>query len=198
MLPAKTLRLLSHLDISVVPLVAPVVLALGMGSVRAQSGGAEGIKVTTYFDTQAPPGENAPVCLTNRAEPVGRVQSVRVAPKHALYHDRWEVDLMLNAREASELRADSVVHLKLPDGHRNCGGASHTPFLEIDAGRAVSPAVTDHAVLKGEVDYFAEIDWMRPPKPWWTRLSIQGACFAVLILAVGLILLARRRKLPRG
>jgi len=29
------------------------------GSVRAQAAGVEGIKVTTYFDTQAPPGENA-------------------------------------------------------------------------------------------------------------------------------------------
>ena len=104
--------------------------------------------------------------------------------------------MVLNAREASNVRTDSVVYLKMPDPGGICGGASHTPFLEIDAGRPASQSITNHAELRGEVTYFAEIGWSRP-EPWWRKVTVWIAYLTVIGAIAVVVVLARRRARAR-
>jgi len=187
---------LSHSGISV--LVLAFLSTLTQSTAWGESPAGTNITITTYLDTQAPPGKGGTVCLADLADPVGTIQDVRLAPGHALYHDRWEVIAVLNSPDASRVRMNSVAHLKLPDPDRHCGGSTARPFLEIDGGTAAAPPITDHAVLKGEVDYFAEIAWPREPEPWWRKGTVWAACFVLICAGVGLILLARHAASARG
>jgi len=187
----------ARLGISAAGLVVPLVALIQL-EVKAQPVGMDSIQVTTYFDTQAPPEEGAPVYLTNVVGPVGKIQNIRLVPEHAQYHDRWEVVMALNAREVSKVRTDSVVYLKMPDPNQSSGGGSRAPFLEIDAGRPTSQLITNHAVLKGQVTYFAEIGWIRPPEPWWRKVTVWAFYLAVIGAVAVLVVLGRRRAPARS
>ncbi len=182
----------------VVGLVVPLVALIPQHVGAEAPVGMDSIQVTTYFETQTPPGENAPVCLTNRLDPVGQVQNVRLVPEHAQYHDRWEVGMALKASEVSKVRTDSIVYLKVPDPNQSCGGAIRALYLEIDAGTPASKLITNHAVLKGQFTYFAEIGWPRPSEPWWRKMTVWGVCLAVIGVAAVLVVRARRRTSARS
>jgi hypothetical protein len=81
--------------------------------------GMDSIQVTTYFETQTPPGENAPVCLTNRLDPVGKVQNVRPVPEHTQYHDRWEVGMGIpNPTSGDFGTVNQQVQITAPDPYQ--------------------------------------------------------------------------------
>jgi hypothetical protein len=74
-----------------VPLLAATVTLLVASlllSVRAQSGvEKDSVEVITYLQTQLPPSEGSPVCLTGGVEPIGRVSRVKLLPGHDEYHN---------------------------------------------------------------------------------------------------------------
>jgi hypothetical protein len=126
------------------------------------------IEVTAYFETQLPPRVGAPVCLTGGDEPIGKVSRVNLLPRHDQYHDGWEVVMKINKREAGGITSDSIVSARPPEADRDCGG-SREVFLDVNVLGGGSP-IRDHAVLNGEVAYFAEIAYM-VPRPWWQRAA---------------------------
>jgi hypothetical protein len=167
-----------------------VLIRVGIG---AQPLGMDSVQVTTFFDTQAPPGEGAPVYLQNVVGPVGKIQNVRLVPEHSQYHDRWEVVMGLNPQEVSRVRTDSVVYLKMPDPNQNHNGRSKAPYLEIDAEENLGQFITNHAVLRGQVTYFAEIGWMLPRVPWWRKVTIRPFCLPVIVIIAVFFVFVRFR-----
>jgi hypothetical protein len=181
-------------------LVVLAFLLIPLGSTSQTASEPGRIEVATYLRTQLPPVEGAPVCLTGGVDVIGRVKSVHLLPAHAEYHDAWEVIMEINGRDASGITTDSVVYARspeYPEAARNCGGApGHALFLDINVIDAGQP-IANHAVLRGEVTYLAEIAYMVPPKPWWRKV-INWALYVIAIgLAAILIFLLRRRVVLR-
>ena len=150
------------------------------------------------FETQGPPGVGAPVCLTGVVGTIGNVKSVRLLPGHEIAHDLWRVVIEIN-RDAPGITTGSVAYAVVD---RNCG-------VEINGGSSGSP-IGDHAEIKGEVTYMADIAWSLPPKPWWRRtfdgviefavmdigviyIEMSGAVVIVIAGATMLVVLVRRR-----
>jgi hypothetical protein len=113
-------------------------------------------EVITYFRTQAPPSQGAAVCRSGGGETIGNINSIRLMPHHDEYHDAWEAVMEINKRDAHAVTADSTAEAHFSE---NCG-------ITIDVIGA-GPSIAYHTVLRGEVNYFAEIGYMIPPKPWW-------------------------------
>lgn len=151
-----------------------------------QPGGKQNtIEVVTYLRTQLPPREGAPVCLTGGVETIGRIKRVHLLPGHADTHDAWELIMEISGRDAAGITTDSIVYARSPEYHeanRNCGSSSHDLFLDINAIGA-GPAIANHAVLKGEVTYSAEIGYVASP-PWWRRVSYVAAIGGVVLLLI--------------
>lgn len=158
------------------------------------------IEVATYLRTQEPPAEGAPVCLTGGVDVIGRVKSVRLLPAHTEYHDAWEVIMEINGRDASGITTDSVVSARspeYPEAARNCGGAPGIAvFLDINVIGAGQP-IANHAVLKGEVTYSAQVPYFFPPTPWWRKGINWGIFVTAIGLAAILIIFLRRRVVLR-
>jgi hypothetical protein len=153
----------------------------------------DSVEVITYFRTALPPDPGAPVCLTGGEKPIGNINSVRLLPQHDEYHNAWEVIMEINRRDASTIMTDSVAQAN-PLG--NCG-----VFINVIGALPIAY----HTVLKGEVNYVADIAYMLPPKPWWKPaadflaidfgiiwIEIIGALILMLVVATMLIKHARR------
>jgi hypothetical protein len=193
------LRLRSH----VVALSAKALLLVmvsGLLAIEARSAvEPNSIEVVTQFATQGPPAAGASVCLTGGGGAVGNVKSVRLLPGHELAHDLWQVVIEINNRDAPRITSGSVACAVLdPD----CG-------VEINGGSS-GPPIGDHAEIKGEVTYVADIAWPLPPKPWWRRafdgviefavmdigviyIETSGAALIVIAVATMFVVLVRRR-----
>jgi hypothetical protein len=161
--------------------VCTLVLALAFVAfpvgLTPQTAGPDSTEIRTYLATQLPPAQGAPVCLTGGAEPIGRVGSVRLLPDHREGHDGWEVVMEIDKHEASRITTDSVVSARsYPEG--SCGASSTNVFLDINVIGSGQP-IANHALLKGEVTYSAEIAYMEEPAIDWKGCLIAGVCMAL-------------------
>jgi hypothetical protein len=151
----------------------------------------EGVEVSTYLETQLPPGEGAPVCLTGATNAIGRVSSVEVLENHAQSHDAWKVVMDINNRDSPTIPTDSVVYAMSSEPGHSCGASSGPFFLEIDTRKSAwschsssdctasttgSP-IDKHLVLRGEVTYGAAIAWMKAPSADWEVYLFLAAVF---------------------
>jgi len=160
-----------------------LLIPLGLSS---QAAGPDSMEIRTYLATQLPPDQGAPVCLTGGVKPIGRVGSVRLLPGHGKGHDGWEVVMEINKREASRITTDSVVSVRSEYPERNCGASPTNVFLDINVVSSGQP-IANHALLKGEVTYFAEIAYMKEPAIDWKASLIACICIAfgsVVTLAI--------------
>lgn len=168
------------------PFLLAVVLALPLThhQLFSQLGGNTGsVELLTYFKTAVPPNQGEAVCLMGETEPIGTIRSVYLLPHRDEYHDGWAVVMEIDQANASAISVGSIAR---SNPYEPCGVLINV----IEGG----PPVSYHTVLRGEVNYLAEVPYFTPPERWWNPaikfLSIDIGAIWIELFGAGALVVA--------